>query len=78
MAKENARLDAARTAYRHALEIARRSPTSEAWARLLAAGKDLSAAEDPRPRSRRGKRLQPHPDEAAHPEPGGDTIEGLE
>jgi hypothetical protein len=64
MAKPNARLDAARKAYREALEIARATPTPEAWAKLLAAGKELSAAEDPRARSRRGRR---HP--AAEPRP---------
>jgi hypothetical protein len=56
MPKSNARLDAARKAYREALDVARAQPTSEAWARLLAAGKELSAAEEPRPRSRRGRR----------------------
>jgi hypothetical protein len=56
MAKPNARLDAARTAYREALEAARAGPTPEAWAKLLAAGKELSAAEDPRSRGRRGRR----------------------
>ncbi len=56
MAKPNARLDAARKSYREALEAARRSPTPEAWAKLLAAGKELSAAEDPRSRGRRGRR----------------------
>jgi hypothetical protein len=48
MAKSNSRLEAARKAYRDALEAARASPTAEAWARLLAAGKDLSAAQEPR------------------------------
>jgi hypothetical protein len=64
MAKQNARLDAARKAYREALETARATPTPEAWARLLAAGKELSAAEDPRSRSRRGRRqpaVEPRP-----------------
>jgi hypothetical protein len=56
MPKPNARLDAARKAYREALESARATPTPEAWAKLLAAGKELSAAEDPRSRGRRGKR----------------------
>lgn len=56
MAKPNARLDAARKAYREALEAARTTPTPEAWAKLLAAGKELSAAEDPRSRGRRGRR----------------------
>jgi hypothetical protein len=48
MAKTNSRLEAARTAYREALDSARAHPTPEAWARLLAAGKDLSAASEPR------------------------------
>lgn len=56
MAKVNARLDAARKAYRDALEAARARPTPEAWAKLLAAGKELSAAEEPPRRSRRGRR----------------------
>jgi len=50
------RLEAARRVYREALEAARADPTPKAWARLLAAGKDLSAAEEPRrgpPRRRR-------------------------
>ncbi len=59
MPKSNARLEAARKAYREALEAARAQPTSDAWARLLAAGKELSAAEEPRPRSRRGRRQEP-------------------
>jgi len=80
MGKVNARLEAARNAYREALEAARRSPTPEAWSRLLGAGKELSAAEDPRPRSRRGRRPQPRPDEVAEPvEPaGGEPLEGLD
>jgi hypothetical protein len=57
MAKPNSRLEAARSAYREALEAARDRPTPEAWARLLAAGKELSAAEEPRQRStKRGRR----------------------
>ena len=56
MARSNARLEAARNAYREALEAARASPTPEAWARLLAAGKDLSAAEEPKKRPRRARR----------------------
>ncbi len=75
MAKANARLDAARKAYREALEAARRAPTPEAWAALLAAGKELSAAEDPRPASRRGRRTRTR---QAEVEPGSETIEGLE
>lgn len=81
MPKANARLDAARKAYREALEAARRLPTSEAWSRLLAAGKELSAAEYPRPRSRRGRRPQrPTPELAdpVDPAAGGGPIEGLE
>jgi hypothetical protein len=56
MPKASARLDAARKSYREALEVARATPTPEAWARLLAAGKELSSAEESRPRSRRGRR----------------------
>ena len=56
MAKASARLEAARKAYREALDTARARPTPEAWARLLAAGKELSSAEETRPRSRRGRR----------------------
>jgi hypothetical protein len=76
MAKGNARLEAARKAYRDALDVARRSPTPEAWGRLLAAGKELSAAEDP-PRSRRGRRPQVR---APIAEPGErvEPLEGLE
>lgn len=81
MAKANARLDAARKSYREALEAARRNPTPEAWARLLSAGKELSAAEDP-PRSRRGRRPQVRMDAAVEPidraGPSGESIEGLE
>jgi hypothetical protein len=58
--KENPRLEAARQAYRDALEAARASPSAEAWTRLLAAGKELSRAAEP-PRSRRGRK----PDAAA-------------
>lgn len=77
MGKVNARLDAARKAYREALEVARRSPTPEAWSRLLAAGKELSAAEDPRPRGRRARRA-PAPEGTAEPaEPGG-PLESLD
>ena len=63
----NARLDAARKAYREALEAARATPTPEAWAKLLAAGKELSTAEDPRSRGRRGRRR-----------PQGEHAEGTE
>jgi hypothetical protein len=63
MPKQNARLDAARKAYREALEAARSSPTPEAWAKLLGAGKELSAAEDPRSRGRRGRRPAARPGE---------------
>jgi hypothetical protein len=64
MPKSNARLEAARKAYREALEAARARPTPETWARLLAAGKELSAAEDPRTRGRRARR-QDRADEPA-------------
>jgi hypothetical protein len=69
MPKENARLDAARRAYREALQAARDTPTPEAWARLLAAGRELSVAEDPHPRRRARRAAR----EAAPPE-----IENLE
>jgi hypothetical protein len=82
MPKPNARLDAARKTYREALDAARVSPTPEAWARLLAAGKELSAAEDPRRRGRRGRRPAQPPTtgeavEALEPT-GGDPVESLE
>jgi hypothetical protein len=58
MARSSSRLEAARNAYREALEAARASPSPEAWARLLAAGKDLSAAQEPRRTSgRRSRRV---------------------
>jgi hypothetical protein len=79
MGKVNDRLDAARQAYREALDSARRSPTPEAWSRLLAAGKELSAAADPRPRSRRGRRPRPRTGESAETlDPAGEPVEGLE
>jgi hypothetical protein len=61
MAKETARIEAARKAYREALDAARGQPSAEAWARLLAAGKELSAAEAPRSssRGRRSPRAKP-------------------
>ncbi|HEX9244315.1 MAG TPA: hypothetical protein VF875_17895, partial [Anaeromyxobacter sp.] len=55
------------------LEAARASPTPEAWAKLLAAGKELSNAEDPRSRGRRGRR-RPAPPEA-EPERAGAVAE---
>jgi len=58
MGKAINRADAVRKAYRDALEAARAMPSPEAWARLLAAGKELSAAHEPqaaRP-GRRGRR----------------------
>lgn len=67
MAKVNARLEAARKAYREALDAARGSPTAEAWSKLLAAGKELSAAEEPRPRGRRPRRPAAAPVEIAEP-----------
>lgn len=56
MVKANPRLEAARSRYRDALEAARASPSAEAWARLLAAGKELSKATEHPPRSRRGRK----------------------
>jgi hypothetical protein len=73
MSKANPRLDAARKGYREALDAARGQPTSEAWARLLAAGKELSAAEEPPRRSRRGRRPA-----AARRDEVVDNLEGLE
>jgi hypothetical protein len=72
MAKVNARLEAASKAYREALEHARAQPTADAWARLLAAGKELSAAEGPHPRGRRGRRPTARTEEIA------DNLEGLD
>jgi hypothetical protein len=74
MPKQNARLDAARKAYREALEAARGSPTPEAWAKLLAAGKELSAAEDPRSRGRRGRR-RPRPEAPVEPVESAEPVE---
>jgi hypothetical protein len=59
MAKVSSRLEAARRVYREALEAARARPTPEAWARLLAAGKDLSAASEPRAKAAGGRRSRP-------------------
>jgi hypothetical protein len=84
MATPRARLDAARKAYREALEVARANPTPEAWARLLAAGKELSSAEDPRAHGRRGRRrpaTPPATDPEGSPERGEGPLErgeGLE
>lgn len=61
--KGTGRLESARRAYRDALEAARAKPSSEAWAKLLAAGKELSSAQEPkgaRP-GRRGRRNAPAP-----------------
>jgi hypothetical protein len=57
MGKVNARLEAARRSYREALDAARAKPSPEAWARLLAAGKDLSSAEEPK-HARSGRRTR--------------------
>jgi hypothetical protein len=76
--KPNVRLDAARKAYREALEAARGSPTPEAWAKLLAAGKELSAAEDPRSRGRRGRRRPPRPAEPVEPVESAESVESGE
>jgi hypothetical protein len=61
MAKMNARLDTVRKVYREALDEARAKPTAEAWAKLLAAGKDLSALQEPKPRSGRRSRRDATP-----------------
>jgi hypothetical protein len=82
MAKPNVRLDAARKAYREALDAARSSPTPEAWAKLLAAGKELSAAQDPRTRGRRGRRRPATPTgdatKAVESVERGESIESVE
>jgi hypothetical protein len=65
MVKTNARLEVARKAYREALDAARASPTPEAWARLLAAGKDLSASTETRSHGRRNRRGTPPANESA-------------
>ncbi len=80
MAKSNARIEAARKAYREALEAARTSPSAEAWARLLAVGKELSKAEEPPPR-RRGRRPAPSPEDVARVDregAGPEQVEALE
>lgn len=63
MGKGNSRLDDARRSYRDALELARAKPSPEAWARLLAAGKELSLAQEPRGArpGRRGRRTSAAP-----------------
>ncbi len=53
MAKVNARIEDCSKAYREALEQARSNPTQEAWAKLLAAGKELSAVAEPQRAGRR-------------------------
>ncbi|HZZ84512.1 MAG TPA: hypothetical protein VFE30_08240 [Anaeromyxobacteraceae bacterium] len=55
MPKVNARLESARMAYREALESARRAPSAESWAKLLAAGKELSACEGTGRAGKRGR-----------------------
>jgi hypothetical protein len=61
MAKVNGRLESARKAYREALDAARANPTPETWARLLASGKDLSLAQEPRNRGARRSRRSATP-----------------
>jgi hypothetical protein len=78
MAKVNPRLDAARMAYREALEAARATPSAETWARLLAAGKELSAASEPPPRSRRGRKPAARVEEPSGPTPDLPNLEGVE
>ena len=72
MKKSNPRIEAARSAYRQALDAARVAPTPQAWARLLAAGRALSAAESPPPRPRRGRGAGPRLDDVI------DKLSGLE
>jgi hypothetical protein len=78
MAKANPRLDAARQAYREALAAARTTPSAEAWARLLAAGKALSAATEPPPRSRRGRKPAGAQGEQTGPSVELPNLEGVE
>lgn len=78
MGKGNGRLEVARKAYRDALEAARAKPSPEGWAKLLAAGKELSSAQEPtagRPgRRRRGAEaptihdLEPESEPRSEPE----------
>jgi hypothetical protein len=79
MGKTNTQLDAARRAYREALEAARTNPTPEAWAKLLGAGKELSAAHEPAARSSRRARRAATPTihELEGSEPARE-LEGLE
>ena len=77
MAKVNPRLEIARSSYREALAAARENPTSEAWARLLAAGKELSAAEEA-PRSRRGRRPGARPVPESPESPPASDVERIE
>jgi hypothetical protein len=64
MGKMNARLDTVRKVYRDALDTARANPTPEAWAKLLAAGKELSAVQEPKARS--GRRGRPNATPTIH------------
>jgi hypothetical protein len=81
MGKTNTRLETARRVYREALEAARANPTPEAWAKLLDAGKELSAAQEPRTRTgRRSRRAPPTPtihdlDDARSPVQEVETLE---
>jgi hypothetical protein len=75
MGKTNTRLELARTAYREALEAARSGPSPEAWTRLLAAGKELSSAQEPQRRGRsRGRRgaVRSTRGQGREPAPGAD------
>jgi hypothetical protein len=80
MAKTNSRLEAARQAYREALDAARAHPTPEAWTRLLAAGKELSAASEPRVKAggRRSRRQVEAPPLDERTLDGAHEIEALE
>ena len=81
MGKNNGRLEAARQAYREALEAARTSPTPEAWARLLAAGKELSSVHEPKQRTSRRNRRSTTPtyqDLEGPAQPEAHEIEQLE
>jgi hypothetical protein len=65
MGKGNSRVEMARKAYRDALEAARARPSPETWATLLAAGKELSSAQEPRP-ARAGRRGRSAPEPTIH------------
>ena len=80
MGKTNSHLEAARGAYREALELARTNPSPEAWAKLLAAGKVLSSAQEPKKQAGRRRRrgLPSYQDLEGGPPPEAQEIERLD